>query len=223
MPVQFHVIMVNGYFLFEHGITNVKELPSIVIKWHYIEKREWLPLCLLPGNAGICNNGRFLGVYRYSQESGIPNETCNNWQAIDQSCNAVNQYSIHNTVGKCHAIANYNRWKVSEYDFMMCKQPGKDDIRTPQKWANFMWFNCNASPREFRDGIFIQYNQHSIIDHDVSVVGWGVENGTKYEVVRDSWRQPWEKRTGSSCRQARRRVAKEINTTSELRKTIGGM
>ena len=104
---------------------------------------------------------------------------------------------------------------------MMCKQPGKDDIRTPQKWANFMWFNGNASPREFRDGIFIQYNQHSIIDHDVSVVGWGVENGTKYGVVRDSWRQPWEKRTGSSCRRARRRVAKETTTTSELRKTIG--
>ena len=106
---------------------------------------------------------------------------------------------------------------------MMCKQPGKDDSRTPQDWANFMWFNGNVSPREFKDGIFIQYKQHSIIDHDVSVVGWGVENGTKYGVVRDSWRQPWEKRTGSSCRRARRRVAKETTTTSELRKTIGGM
>jgi len=73
----------------------------------------------------------------------------------------------------------------------MCKQPGKDDIRTPQKWANFMQFNGNASPREFRDEILIQYNQHSIINHNVSVFSWGVENGTKYGVVSDSWRQPW--------------------------------
>jgi len=70
--------MVNGHFLFEHGITNVTELPSIVIKWHYIEKRERLPLRLLAGNAGTCSKRGFLGVYRYSQESGIPNETCNN-------------------------------------------------------------------------------------------------------------------------------------------------
>jgi len=83
------------------------------------------------------------------------------------------------------------RWKVSEYDFRMCKRPGKDDIRTPQEWANFMRCNGNASPREFRDGIFIQYNQHSIINHDVSVFSWGVESGTKCWVVRDSWGQPW--------------------------------
>ena len=73
----------------------------------------------------------------------------------------------------------------------MCKRPGKDDIRTPQESANFMRCNGNASPREFRDGIFIQYNQHSIINHNVSVIGWGVENGTNYGAVRGYWSQPW--------------------------------
>jgi len=92
----------------------------------------------------------------------------------------------------------------------MCKRPGKDDVRTPQDWANFMRCNGNASPREFRDGIFIQYNHHSIISHDVSVIGWVVENGTKYGAVRDYWRQPWENRIGSSCLQAHRIVAKGL-------------
>jgi len=36
-------------FSFDHGTTDVTELPFIVIKWHYIEKREWLPLRLLAG------------------------------------------------------------------------------------------------------------------------------------------------------------------------------
>ena len=102
----------------------------------------------------------------------------------------------------------------------MCKRPGKDDIRTSQEWANFMRCNGNASPREFRDGIFIQYNQHSIINHDVSVVGWGVEIGTKYWVMRDSWGNHGKKRIGSSCQQVQRIVAKETTTTLELKKTM---
>ena len=58
-------------------------------------------------------------MYRYAQKRGITNETWNNCQAMDQSCSAVNQYGIHNTVGKCHAIANYNRWKVSEFGVVL--------------------------------------------------------------------------------------------------------
>jgi len=73
----------------------------------------------------------------------------------------------------------------------MCNLSGKDDVRTPRELANIIGCNGNAGPREFRDGIFIQYNQHSIINHDVSVVGWGVENGAKCWVLTDSWGQPW--------------------------------
>ena len=32
----------------------------------------------------------------------------------------------------------------------------------------------------YKGGIFIQYNNELIINHAVSVVGWGVENGTEF-------------------------------------------
>ena len=34
----------------EHGITNVKELSSFIIKWYDNEKKEWLSFLLLAGN-----------------------------------------------------------------------------------------------------------------------------------------------------------------------------
>ena len=33
----------------EHGITDLQELSSIIIKWYHNETKEWLPLSVLPG------------------------------------------------------------------------------------------------------------------------------------------------------------------------------
>ena len=44
---------------------------------------------------------------------------------------------------------------------------------------------------EYKGGIFYDKTGYDDFDHIVSVVGWGVQNSTKYWVVRNSWGANW--------------------------------
>lgn len=43
----------------------------------------------------------------------------------------------------------------------------------------------------YTGGIYEDKTGADDIDHEVSVVGWGVENGVKYWLVRNSWGSYW--------------------------------
>jgi len=153
------------------------------------------------GAGGTCEGGDPMGVYEFAEDQGIPEDSCQNYQALDPKsaqcapmqvckvCAGPPPPADKDWQQNCTAIENFTKWKVSNYGSVN----GADQMKKAIFANGPIACGIDATPKfeRYTGGIFSQTVLMPKINHIVSIVGWGVENGVEYWIVRNSWGMYW--------------------------------
>jgi cathepsin X len=140
------------------------------------------------GDSGSCFGGWDGLVYVYAEEKGIPSETCNAYQAVNQECNRLHEcYTCWpGSLKGCEPVKTYERMYATEHGRVSGRKMIKAEVfaRGP--------VSCEIDATEGLDayvgGIYSEYKPGAQSNHVVSIVGWGVsDDDQEYWVVRNSW------------------------------------
>ena len=172
------------------------------------KKGQWPQIALSPqviincDAGGTCDGGDPLSVYKFAKTHGIPEDSCQQYVAEDpkkfscsaiqtcQNCQGPVPAAGHSGANNCWAQLSFPKWKVSEYGIVYGASKMKAEIyaRGP--------IGCGIFSTEgfwdYTGGIYSEYRKDPQMNHEVSIVGWGVSNdGIEYWIGRNSWGTYW--------------------------------
>lgn len=165
-----------------------------------MRKAQWPDVIISPQillscdmDDGGCHGGDSSIAYPWIHKNSITDESCSPYQALGHSdglgCTA--EIKCKNCMqGKgCWAQEKAKVYTVEEYGDISGEYSMMNEIyqRGP--------ISCGIAATDelvnYTGGIFIDTTGEKDFNHEVSVLGWGEENGTKYWIIRNSWGVYW--------------------------------
>lgn len=154
------------------------------------------------GAGGNCTIGDPTGVYKFALQFGIPDDTCQAYEA--ETGNATSSDAIHfcetcvpppptnETINSnCSAISTPKAWKISSYGFLAGSTKMKAEINANGPISCGIY--ASKSFLDYKSGIFSEITRSNPINFQVSIVGWGVEktSNKEYWIGRNSLGTGW--------------------------------
>lgn len=142
-----------------------------------------------------CNGGDHMNTYWWISQNGITDESCSPYRAgsyfeSDFQVNCTDDVWCKNCEpsGNCWVPETYNKWYISEWVNMTGM--GENAMLNALQYGPISCSICATPSFEASySGFEIWVDKENCLEtnHDISVVGYGVENGTPYWTVRNSW------------------------------------
>eukprot|EP00850_Spirogloea_muscicola_P010065 SM000058S18495 [mRNA] locus=s58:238036:242651:+ [translate_table: standard] len=162
---------------------------------------------------GSCMGGSPYSVYPYMAAHGLPDETCQNYEAVDGECAP---YGICETCspgqapnpflpGTCNTVKNFTIYGLKQYGHVLGGAnvdangffvKRSDKIKAEIYKRGPIGCGIHVTDKvwhHYSSGIFQQWTPVPLPNHELSLVGWGVDKATgmEYWIGRNSWGTYW--------------------------------
>lgn len=155
---------------------------------------------LLNCGVGSCDRGgNHLTVYDFIQKNEAVPLGCQLYSAssppfFERKCSKMQVCADCDSDGcpeksKCFTVAKYKKYKIKSYGIVRGPLQMKTEILRNGPISCFVMSTEKLAG--YKEGIFSEYVWNIKPNHHVSVVGWDIENGLEYWIVRNSWGVMW--------------------------------
>lgn len=149
---------------------------------------------------GTCNGGDPSGVYKYAYKTGIPDSSCEQYVAKNldsKTCGTIDLCRdctwppppVNETgLDACWAV-DFKKYYVSDYYGLSGIDKMKTEIATNGPIS--CGIDATDNFEAYTGGIYSEVKRFPMINHEISLVGYGAENGESYWIGRNSWGTYW--------------------------------
>ena len=135
---------------------------------------------------GCLVGGHAFDAFEWMHNNDITDETCAIYTATDRECKLCLTCPDEK---KCYTPESYPTFRVDQYGPVAGEEAMMQEIY--QRGPIACGIAVPDSFETYTGGIYEDNTGEFRIVHDVSIVGFGVEDGQKYWTVRNSWGSHW--------------------------------
>lgn len=164
-----------------------------------------------------CDGGDSKDVYEYVYRLGIAQSTCNEWTGDDKRVNEAERWKRPKLDGRdkdhlmsscnlasrcrtcmppkhthdpaCRPVTHYRRYGIAAYGTVKGRMNIFAELMNRGPVVCGMTLSVHFDLK-YKGGIF-KHNTSGEVNHDIEVVGWGVDNGVKYWLVKNTYGVEW--------------------------------